>query len=100
MRVGSIVEVVGNFEESRLVWGLPYPKKGEVLTVSFVTEHPTPNVRNKGIVLLTFEELPNMIGICSMTFDGKPNFVELLLSDCIWKLLEEPIKQEKYLEVV
>ncbi|MEK6829088.1 MAG: hypothetical protein AABY15_03095 [Nanoarchaeota archaeon] len=94
MQSGSIVETVGDFEEVRRQWGLPYPKKGDALTVSAVTPHPNEECRKKGIVLLSFEEIPNLPGVCDKTLSGKPNFVELSLPDEIMELLQEPMKKE------
>ena len=91
MKIGSIVETVGDFEELRKIWGLPYPKKGEVLTVSLITAHQNKNVSKKGIVLLYFEELPTLPGICDKQIDGTPNFVELLLPDDIEELLSSSV---------
>ena len=49
MQVESIVETVGNFEDIRKIWGLPYPYKGDILTVSAITKHRNKQVSNKGI---------------------------------------------------
>jgi len=87
MQVGSIVEVVANFEHLRRTWGIPYPKKGDVLTISGITKHPNKKARENNIVLLSFEETPFLIGICDKKFDSTPNFIELLLHDEIKKLL-------------
>lgn len=94
MQIGSIVETVGDFEDIRREWGLPYPKKGDVLTVMAITKHPNSNVSKKGIVLLHFEEIPNLTGICDKQINGKPNFVELLLPDDIEELLKTPLEHE------
>jgi hypothetical protein len=94
MQIGSIVETVGNFETERKNWGLPYPKTGEVLTVMAITKHPNKDVSRKGIVLLHFEEIPNLTGICDKTIQGKLNFVELLLPDDIEELLKAPLEHE------
>jgi len=92
MRVGSIVETVGSFEHVRKIWSFPYPKSGDVLTVLSITEHPSKEIREKGIMLLYFEELPpSMPGLCDKQISGKPNFIELLLPDDINELLKEPI---------
>ena len=88
MKIGSIVETVGDFSEERKVWGLDYPYIGDVLTVSFIEEHPNDEVREAGIVLLHFEELPNLIGLCDRTYDNKPNFLELTLPDDLFEYLE------------
>ncbi len=94
MQVGSIVETVGDFETVRIQWGLPYPKKGDVLTVMAITKHPNRDVSKKGIVLLHFEEIPNLTGVCDKTINDKPNFVELLLPDDIEELLKYPLEHE------
>ena len=99
MRVGSIVETVGCFEEVRREWKLPYPKKGDVLTVSAVTPHHNADCRKKGIVLLHFEEIPNLPGVCDKTIDNKPNFLELIIPDEIMRLLQEPLKQKEICHV-
>lgn len=94
MQVGSIVETVGDFETVRMQWGLPYPKKGDVLTVMAITKHPNRDVSKKGIVLLHFEEIPNLTGVCDKTINGKPNFVELLLTDDIEELFKHHLEHE------
>jgi hypothetical protein len=94
MQIGSIVETVGDFETVRMQWGFPYPKEGDVLTVMAITKHPNREVSKKGIVLLHFEEIPNLTGVCNKTINGKPNFVELLLPDDIEELLKAPLEHE------
>ena len=94
MQIGSIVEMVGNFETERKNWGWPYPKTGDVLTVMAITKHPNADVSKKGIVLLHFEEIPNLVGICDKTIQGKPNFVELILPGDIEELLKAPLEHE------
>ena len=89
MQVGSLVETVGNFEDARLTWGHDYPKKGEILTVSNITKHPNAEVSKKGIILLHFEEKPNLTGLCDKTIYGEANFVELLPPMSIEELFEE-----------
>lgn len=98
MEIGSIVETVGDFEEIRGVWGLPYPKKGDVLTISGITKHANRKVDRKGIVLLHFEEIPNLPGICDKQINGEPNFVELLLPGCVEELIKAPL--EHLMEVI
>jgi len=68
---------------------LPYPKKGDCLTVVNIAKHPNNEVSKKGIVLLYFEEIPNLLGVCDKQINGNPNFVELLLPDDIEELLVE-----------
>lgn len=94
MQIGSIVETVGDFEDVRREWGLPYPKKGDVLTVMGITKHPNKDVSRKGIVLLHFDEIPNLTGVCDKQINGKPNFVELLLPDDIEELLKSPLEHK------
>lgn len=94
MKVGSIVQTVANFETLRAIWGLPYPKVGDVLTVCAITQHPNNEVSKKGIVLLHFEELPNLTGLCDKEVSGKPNFIELMLPDEIEDILKAPLEVE------
>lgn len=65
MKKGSIVETVNCFKHLSQLYNLDYPSKGDVLTVSFISEHPDKECRSKGIVLLHFEELNNHLGICN-----------------------------------
>jgi hypothetical protein len=94
MQVGSIVETVGDFEELRKIWNLPYPKKGDGLTVKAIFKHPSKETSKKGIVLLHFEEIPELPGICDKDINGKPNFIELLLPDDIEELMKAPLEYE------
>lgn len=94
MQIGSIVETVGDFEQLRIEWGLPYPKNGDVLTICAITKHPNPKANKKGIVLLHFEEIPNLVGVCDKKVDGNPNFVELMLPDDVEELLKNPLEVE------
>jgi len=94
MRVGSIVQTTNGFKKERAYWGFSYPKKGDVLTISAITPHANPNVNKKGIVLLYFEETPNLIGLCDKTVNGNPNFIELKLADEIKELLELELELE------
>lgn len=89
MEVGSLVETISDFEESRITWGLPYPKKGDILTISSITPHHVSHCRKLGIVLLEFYELPNLIPICDKDINGKVNFIELLPLINIEELIEE-----------
>lgn len=88
MKVGSIVETVVNFEKERLEYGFTYPYRGDILTVSAITPHPNLENRKKGIVLLNFEELPNLIGLCDKQVNSRPNFIELLPPVDISELIE------------
>lgn len=94
MKIGSIVETVECFEELRSNWGIPYPKKGDVLTVKSITKHPNKECDNKGIVMLQFEEINNSFGICDKQINGKPNFVELQLPDGVEEVLKAPLEYE------
>lgn len=78
MQTGSLVETVADFSESRRVWGLPYPNKGKILTVSNIEKHPNVQLQRKGIVLLHFIEIPFLPGICDKTVHGDENFKEVL----------------------
>lgn len=91
MNTGSIVETVGNFESIRATWGLPYPKRGDVLTVRAITPHPAPDLRRIGIVLLHFEEIPLLPGMCDRASDGSDNFRELMLPPDLEEILSSPI---------
>lgn len=91
MKIGGLVETVANFEELRELYGFPYPKKGDVLTVSDISRHPNRSVSRKGIVLLSFEELPELMGVCDRKVNGDWNFRELVVPD---DLLEEVLELE------
>jgi hypothetical protein len=78
MQIGSLVETVADFTEERNTYRLPYPNKGDMLVVSDMKDHNNAECRKHGIVLLFFEEIPNMIGICDKQMDGTPNFIELM----------------------
>ena len=88
MKIGSIVETVECFEELRRAWRIPYPSKGDVLTVKSITKHPNKECNSKGIVMLQFEELNSPFGICDKQINDKHNFVELQLPDDIYELLK------------
>ena len=92
MKTGSIVETVGDFESIRKEYSLPYPKKGDVLTVIGITKHPNKDVSKQGIVLLHFAEIPSLPGVCDKQVNGKLNFMELILPDEIEELLKAPLK--------
>jgi hypothetical protein len=100
MKAGSIVQTVGNFEQVRREWGLPYPKLGDALTVSAITSHPNKEVRAAGIVLLHFEEIPNLTGVCDKTIHGKINFIEIMLPDDIEEILSAPIEETNIKQTV
>ena len=95
MKIGSIVHTVADFEELRVQWGFPYPKKGDVLTVSSIAKHPNNDVDKAGVVLLNFEELPSLVGVCDKKIDGKPNFLELILPGDIEEILKAPIEMDE-----
>lgn len=88
MKVGSLVEVITDFEELREVWGFNYPRKGDVLTILQVEPHH----KWKKINLLWFEELTNVPGICNKTTKGIWNFKELLS-------LEEQINSQEFVDL-
>ncbi len=92
MKIGSIVETVADFEELRRTWNLPYPKKGDVLTISCITPHPNLFNSELGLVLLYFEELPNLTGLCNKTVYNEPNFVELELSEDVLSIFNVSTK--------
>lgn len=94
MQIGSIVQTVGCFKEVRETWKIPYPKKGDVLTVKLITKHPNKECHDKGIVMLQFEELANTFGICDKQVNGKYNFLELRLPAEIEEMLEAPLERE------
>lgn len=78
MQIGSLVKCVNSFEDLRDEWGFDYPVVGEVLTVSDIQRHPTPDVDALGIVLLFFEEHHLPFGVCDKQVDGTVNFIELI----------------------
>ena len=87
MKVGSIVEAVADFTEIQRTWPmLPYPKKGDILTVSATQPHP------HGGLMLWFDELPGSWGIASETVQGEYNFIELLLPDDMEEMLSAPLE--------
>lgn len=88
MKIGSIVEVVGDFEGLRKDWGFCYPKTGDLLTVRLITKHPNSKISNRGIVLLHFEEMPNFVGLCDKQVNGEPNFTELRLPPYIEEIFK------------
>lgn len=94
MRTGSIVETVANFNDLEITWGFSYPKRGDVLTISSIKRHHNASLDKKGIVLLCFEELPNLVPLCDKTLSGIPNFIELILPDDIKEILEMPLEKE------
>lgn len=98
MKVGSTVETKADFSEERTTWGLPYPKKGDLLTISYMQPHHNPHARRLGIVLLKFEELPNLIPISHKTIHNKINFVEVLppmnMQEAVDEVLSERLQPE------
>lgn len=77
MKIGSVVETVGNFDELRNLYGFPYPQIGDVLTVSDIYSHPNTKLQKKGVRLLYFKELPTLTGVCNKNKNGEPLFIEL-----------------------
>src|ERR1017187_11015582 len=78
MKEGSLVKTECCFEYLRRVYNLPYPKKGQILTVCHIEPHHNRHCHKKGIVLLHFEELPTLPGISDKTIYDEYNFTELL----------------------
>ena len=74
MKIGSLVETQHSFEVERNGWNLPYPYKGDVLTVSHIEKHHA----LKNGYLLWFEELNFPTGLSDRQVGGKLNFKELL----------------------
>lgn len=72
--IGCKVKTISDFEELRKVWNLPYPRKGDILTVKHIEPHPNRNLREKGIVLLYFIESNNPNGVCNKKVNGDINF--------------------------
>ena len=93
MKAGSKVETVSDFSYLRSEWDLPYPSKGDILTVSSITPHHKKDIRDKGIVLLTFEELPDLVPVCDKDFNGNPNFIELVMFDDVLKDIEKETQE-------
>lgn len=77
IKIGDKVKTVGDFEELRKIYGFPYPKKDDILTVKEVTKHPVQAVGEMGIVMLYFEELPDLLGVCDKQVDDTPNFIKV-----------------------
>jgi hypothetical protein len=67
---------------------LPYPKKGDVLTVSSVHIHHNIECAKLGIVLLTFEEIKGLPGQADKTINGDANYLELEMSTELVAILE------------
>ena len=97
MKEGSKVLTVNSFEDVRTLWGYPYPRLGDILTVSSVTPHPNPQMRNRGIVLLNFEELPTLTGVCDKTSNGVQNFIELQTKEDIDFNVDEAIQERRHI---
>lgn len=77
MKIGSLVEVLVDFYELRIIWNIRYPLKGEILTISSIIPHPVKYMNLLRIKLLYFEEHPELVGLCDRTFYGKYNFKEI-----------------------
>ena len=78
IHIGSKVIAQTGFKKLRKIYGFPYPRKDQVLTVSQISMHPNPECREKGIVLLRFLETPDLtIGVCDRKVNGKLNFKEV-----------------------
>jgi hypothetical protein len=77
MQVGSLVECVADFSKIEEQWNVSYPKQKEILTITNIAPHPNAELRTKEIVLLEFDEYPDIPGLCDKTEEGVDNFVEL-----------------------
>lgn len=77
MQIGSLVQCVTDFSHQELQTGMKYPENQEMLVICGIEEHGNADCRKKEIVLLTFEEYPDLHGICDKRIDNTPNFVEL-----------------------
>jgi hypothetical protein len=76
MKVGSLVEAIDNFDDVRALWNLPYPHKGDRLTVTTIEKHPFHD-----FYLLTFEEMWTF-PLCDR------NFIELEIPDGVMEDIE------------
>ena len=94
MKVGSLVEAQHDFDDVRKEWGLPYPYKGNILTVSHMEKHHAV----RGGFLLWFEELDLPTGLSDKQVDGTWNFKELLPPEQqidANKLVEDIVKEKR-----
>lgn len=99
MKIGSTVKTVTSFERMPL-YGKMYPKLGEILTVSDIQPHPNPECLRCGMQLLSFEEKPDIPGICDRRFSGQLNFVEMLppMTIDVEKIYED-VKRDRMLDL-
>ena len=78
MQEGSLVVALTSFDEVKREWpALPFPNKGDILTICDIRPHPNAEIRALGIVLLFFDELEGSPGICDKTVEGEWNFAEI-----------------------
>lgn len=68
MQVGSLVIATNNFTGVRKTWGLNYPYKNDILTISFIKEYAKGDMVGSKHVLLYFIELDLPCGLCSKNF--------------------------------
>ena len=78
MNKGSLVKTLADFTELSKIWNFEYPKQGSVLTVASAIPHHNVSCRKKGILLLTFEEYPNLVPISHKTVTDVYNFIEII----------------------
>lgn len=98
MRKGDKVEVLADFSALSKEWGLDYPKKGDVLTLSNIELHPNESVAAKGIFLLYFVEFPDLVGLCDYRVNGRPNFLDLSMGWVLQQIVRQNAKHFDELE--
>jgi hypothetical protein len=77
LKPGNKVVTVASFELLKNTYNLPYPTKGDELTIRSVRLHHNHDLAKKGVLLLEFEEIGDILKICNKTKDGKPNFIKI-----------------------
>lgn len=77
MKIGDTVKTVNDFHDVGDIWGYKYPNVGDVLTISNIEPHPNKKLKNLGISLLRFVELPNLPGVCDKNKWNIPLFTKL-----------------------
>lgn len=87
--------VVNNFDEEKELYKLDYPEVNEKLTVSKIADHHDPALNRIGVKLLSFEEYPDMIGLCSSRIDRTLNFMLLPDNEKINKITKS-LKIEEF----
>ena len=73
MDVGALVEVVFDFSKLGKSWGIKYPKRGEILTVESIAQHPV----YSHLRVLKFVERPELPELCYRQYNGTYNFREI-----------------------